>query len=128
MSDDPYAFRTARNPGESQPVRARVKNDAGTDYNQAGLSTIVRELVMVDDGTVISTTSLVIANTVYDALQAWPTNGDAPDNDGFNFLDRFFAPSLAVYRGRPMEYRVTFTDTTGQVTILRGLVEVRAMP
>lgn len=107
-------------------VRDHVKNDAGTDYNQAGISSIVRKLISVDDSVVISTETLTISSVVYNTLQAWPTNGDAPDNDGFNFLDRFTVP--ADYGGRQVEYRATFTDSSSRVTILRGLVDVRAMP
>lgn len=107
-------------------VRDHVKNDAGTDYNQAGLSSIVRKLISVDDSTVISTTTLTISDVVYNTLQAWPTSGDAPDEDGFNFLDRFTVPEA--YGGRQVEYRATFTDTSSRVSILRGLVDVRAMP
>lgn len=126
VSDDPYEFRDSADPGETIAVRDHVKNDAGSDYNQSGLSSIVRKLVSVDDGTVISTETLTISSVVYNTLQPWPTNGDAPDDDGFNFLDRFTVSET--YGGRQVEYRATFTDTSNRVTILRGLINVRAMP
>lgn len=126
MSDEPYEFRCAADPGETLSVRDHVKNDAGTDYNQAGLSSIVRKLISVDDGVVISTDTLDKTQVVFNTPQAWPTNGDAPDDSGFNFLDRFTVPEA--YGGRQVEYRATFTDTSSRVSILRGLVDVRAMP
>lgn len=126
MSADIYEFQMSADPGETIAVRAHIKNDAGTDYNQAGLSSISRKLVASDGGTVISTTTLTISSVVYDTLQTWPTNGDAPDDDGFNFIDRVTAPSD--YGGLDVEYRTTFTDTSSRVSILRGLISVRAMP
>lgn len=126
VSAESYEFRVTADPGETLAVRDHVTNDAGTDYNQAGLSTIVRKLISVDDGTVISTDTLTISSVVYNTPQAWPTNGNAPDDDGFNFLDRFNVPSD--YGGRQVEYRATFTDSSSRVSILRGLVDVRALP
>lgn len=126
VSDDPYDFRDSVNPTATNAVRDHVKNDADVDYNQAGLSSIVRELIAVDDGTVISTETLTISAVVYNTLQAWPPDGAQPDNEGFNFLDRYAVPRA--YSGRQVEYRATFTDTSNRVTILRGLINVRAMP
>jgi len=108
--------------GTGQPM-ARVVDDSGTAITQAAIASIVYSVKALDPDDVDSETvvtghdgnSLVVADTVYDALQTdsrWTV-----DTDGYNFrfeLDVSVNEAFVV-RGTRYLVHVELTPTSGQV-------------
>lgn len=125
MSNVIYDFELTINPGETPQVRSRVLDFDGNRYTQSSFNSpgsITHKVIRLSDGETIREETLTVASVVFNSYQTW-----TEDSTGYNFKHTGVAADTDD-EGVSYEKRYTFTDSAGNVSILRGKITTRVVP